>query len=720
MKRSISLFCLASSLWLAASTPKLSLSDAAVAQTAPTDELFYRFYDRQIPLEVRENTIGVAFKATEGGGSRSIPPYLMLQRALMQSGETRGIDRAIEVQPLGDNYAAIALDDGDTVEEVSQLIRQQSYVESTLPVLTLADDPQAEILLPNEIVVSFEAGLSEERQAEILASENLERVRSLRFTQDRAIVRDRSATGLAILQVADRLNDVPGIRSATPNFIQSTPIRQGLGFGVRDLGFVGTKHGHDNLSVLATPNLVEKVKHWGKRLSVSATNFSPNVKRSSVPASLQTPNPQPPNPIAATFTAQLLPQQWHLDSTPQRGEALPRTDIRAKEAWELSNGGEGVVVAVIDSLIQWDNPDLAQRLYDVGDRPDLLPGETSGWDFAQNDGDTRISAVELGMLLPHFRNTFNLDDDRLLKIYKRDARDIQNSEPGLSRSDIAQQLRDNLQIETAAEFHGTWVAGVVAANSQEGDGVLGVAPNAKILPVRVFGVGGAVTSSAIVEAIGYAAARDADAINLSLGRLLPDAETADAIAEITANNPDIVFVASAGNADLNTAMFPAIAPEVIAVGATTLEGQRAPYSNYGEGLDVVAPGGDTSVSTAGGILTTGGTTQVFWENISPPSDPWGFGIDPRGEYVSVQGTSFSAPAVSGVVALMKGVDPQLSRDRAIAILKETASYDGLEVSPEDAADRPSGKVTPQQYFFGSGLVNAEAAVRRVLAERTVN
>lgn len=674
MKRPLSLVCLASTVWLAASPPKLSFSDVAVAQTAPTNELFYRFYDRQIPLEVRENTIGVAFKATEDGGSRSIPPYLMLQRALMQSGETRGLDRAIEVQPLGDNYAAIDLDDDATAEEVTQLIRQQSYVESTLPVLTLADDPEAEILLPNEIIVSFESGLSEERQAEILASENLERVRSLRFTPNRAIVRDRSATGLAILQVADRLNDVPGIRSATPNFIQSTSIRQ-------------------NRSIAAVSSGMDRAKP------------------------LQTPNPQRQTPIAATFTAQFLPQQWHLDSTPQRGETLPRTDIRAKEAWELSNGGEGVVIAVIDSLIQWDNPDLAQRLYEVGDRPDLLPGETRGWDFAQNDGDTRISAQELGMLLPHFRNTFNLDDDRLLKIYKRDARDIQNSEPGLSRSDIAQRVRDNLQIETAAEFHGTWVAGVVAANSQEGDGVLGVAPNAKILPVRVFGVGGAVTSSAIVEAIGYAAARDADVINLSLGRLLPDAETADAIAEITANNPDVVFVASAGNADLNTAMFPAIVPEVIAVGATTLEGQRASYSNYGEGLDVVAPGGDTSVSAAGGILTTGGTTQVFWENISPPSDPWGFGIDPRGEYVSVQGTSFSAPAVSGVVALMKGIDPQLSRDRAIAILKETASYDALEVPPTDPS---SGKIPVRQYFFGSGLVDAEAAVRRVLAERTMN
>ncbi|MGB3559192.1 MAG: S8 family serine peptidase [Geitlerinemataceae cyanobacterium] len=704
MKRLISGLFLASTFCLAADANEIPwLSNRALAQTTPTDSLFYRFYDRQIPLEVRENTIGVAFKSSEGSGSRSIPAYLMLQRTLLQSGTTRGIDRALEVRPLGENYASIALDDRSTAEEISQLIGQQSYVETTLPVLTAADNPEAEIVLPNEIIVSFEPELSPEERAAILQTQDLEQLRSIRFSDDRIIVRAKSATGLAVLQVALRLNDVPGIRSATPNFIQSTSIRQ---------------------SHLPTSSLPRWANLGSEHLSVSAKNFSPNpiaLKRLasrtltslSTPHSLITPHPalRTPHSLASTFTAPLLPQQWHLDSTSQRGESLPRTDIRAQEAWELSNGGEGVVVAVIDSLIQWDRPDFAQNIYEVGDEFDLLPGETNGWDFAQNDGDTRISTAELGMLLPHFRNTFNLDDDRLLKIYQRDARDIRLSEPKLLPAAIARQIRENLQAKTAAEFHGTWVAGVIAAHPGNGEGMLGVAPNAQILPVRVFGVGGAVSSSAIVEAIGYAAARDVDIINLSLGRLLPDRETADTIAEITANNPNITFVASAGNSNFSTAMFPAIVPEVIAVGATTLDGHRAPYSNYGEGLDVVAPGGDTSISADGGILTTGGTTGVFWESLSPPVAPWGFAIDPKGEYVRVQGTSFSAPAVSGIVALMKGADPQLSRDRAIAILKQTASYDALTVSPtEMESDR--------QYWFGSGLVNAEAAVREVLLEQT--
>jgi serine protease len=706
MKRLISGLFLASTFWLAADANEIQPSHPAFAQTAPSEALFYRFYDRQIPLQVRENTIGVAFKSPEGGSSRSIPAYLMLQRVLLQRGETRGIDGDLEVQPLGENYAAINLDDRNTIEKVSQLIQQQSYVETTLPVLTVTDNPDTEIVLPNEIIVSFEPELSAEEQSAILQTQDLEPLRSLRFTDDRILVRAQSATGLAVLQVANRLNTVPGIRSATPNFIQSTAIRQ------------------------SHPLSIQQAKHLGNDLSVLAKNISPHATERFHMASLTlTPLSHPhsfitPHSLASTFTTQLLPQQWHLDSTPQRGESLPRTDIRAKEAWNLSNGGEGIVVATIDSLIQWDHPDFAQNLYEVGDQTDLLPGETHGWDFAQNDSDTRISTAELGMLLPHFRNTFNLDDDRLLKIYHQDARDIQRSEPKIPRSQIARQIRENLQAETAAEFHGTWVTGVIAAHPSNGEGVLGVAPNAKILPVRVFGVGGAVSSSAIVEAIGYAAVRDADIINLSLGRLLPDQETADVIAEIAATHPHLTFVASAGNSDLNTAMFPAILPEVIAVGATTLEGHRSGYSNYGAGLDVVAPGGDTSVSAAGGILTTGGTTQVFWETVSPPSVPWGFAVDSKGEYVRVQGTSFSAPIVSGIVALMKGAHPQLSRDRAIEILKQTASYDTLVVSPADMESyreqHQSGTATISdlQYFFGSGLVNAEAAVRAVLSEPT--
>jgi len=86
----------------------------------------------------------------------------------------------------------------------------------------------------------------------------------------------------------------------------------------------------------------------------------------------------------------------------------------------------------------------------------------------------------------------------------------------------------------------------------------------------------------------------------------------------------------------------------------------------------------------------------------------------------VQGTSFSSPEVAGVLALMKGEDPhrRLSRERLVTILKSTASYEGLSISDEDASSyrskaEKSDLDKDKQYFFGSGLVNADAAIRAV-------
>jgi subtilisin family serine protease len=260
-----------------------------------------------------------------------------------------------------------------------------------------------------------------------------------------------------------------------------------------------------------------------------------------------------------------------------------------------------------------------------------------------------------------------------------------------------------------------------------------VAPNAEILPVRVFGLYGEITSARLIEAIGYAADRGADVINMSLGGLLPNQELTDQIFQVLDKSPNVAIVASAGNDSLDGVAFPAAIPGVISVGATNLNGKRTFYSSYGGRLDVVAPGGETTMALKEGILTTGGTwVDGFWQGMQIPSYAWASAVDPQGKYFQVQGTSFSAPIVSGIVALMKGVNPDLKRDRITKILKETASYDGLNLSRSDLnryrlqsqvgltmrQDRLSGvfpfpqPVSAEQYFFGNGLVNAEAAVRK--------
>lgn len=721
MKRLVSSIFLTGCLWGASNLPSYPQPPQAMAQVPTSNNLFYTFYGQQIPLALRSDIIAVAFKPQIGGtrGGPSQPLYLRLEQALEgRSGGTRGGSgpRAaaldVEVNPLGDRYALVKLQAGtrSTPTAVSERIRQQPYVENTLPVLNRNATPEGSsgqseevVVLPNEIVLSFEAGVSNSQRRLLLSRHNLEVIRPLRFSQNRYLVKSKSASGTAVLNVANQLNGVAGVQSATPNFVQT-------------LSHLVRQQTANNAALTETPKAVEGLQ---SRLS----RFSRTTQTS--------------------FPSAMLPLQWHLDSTPKRGQLLPRTDVRATESWKESNEGEGVVVAVIDSLIQWDHPDLVNNVYAVDDVEDKLPGEVHGWDFSgdgEGDPDTRISPEELASLKPDFQKTFSLSSTELLQEYEGLAMEYQYRNPDASPGQVVNWIRNYIRNQIASEFHGTWCAGVIAAHPTREMGVVGVAPNAKILPVRVFGLKGEINSAALIEAVGYAASRGVDVINMSLGSLLPDRELSDQIFEVLDAHPKLVVIASAGNDGLDGVGFPAAIPGVVSVGATNLVGNRTVYSNYGGRLDVVAPGGDTEESLSGGILTTGGTwVDGFWQGMSLPDYAWGVALDPQGKYVQVEGTSFSSPAVAGVMALMKGEDPnrRLSRDRLVAILKETASYQGLTILKADENQyrlqasvgfgtapgvpilRPSGvfpqpkPVSAQQYFFGSGLVNAEAAIRKV-------
>jgi subtilisin family serine protease len=717
MKRLLSSLTLTGCFLAAAITPNILNTQTVTAQTH--NELFYTFYGQSIPLSLRRDVIAVSFHDTPDSSSRSrsltnsIPLYLQLQQDLenggsnSRSGSRGGNEETvkIDVQPLGEQYAIVVLP-SNSPNNLTQQIRQQSYVENTLPVLSLSQN-QAEnsqtVVLPNEILVSFDPDLSEPQIQSLLNRYHLEVIRPLQFTPNNYLVRSQTQQGTEILNVANSLTRISGIESATPNFIQS------LNYTVEDV----------TLNATATT---------AKNRLQQAIASLPKIK--------------------AEFESELLPLAWHLNSTAQRGQYRPRTDIRATEAWKHSNGGEGVVVAVLDSLIQWDHPDLAENLHTVTNVSNLLPGETHGWDFTSKtttcqsqllkicmvgDPDTRVSDAELSQMRPHFQNTFQLSDEALLQEYSRLAQDLKQRNSSLSASELANQVRERIRRQIAAEFHGTWSAGVILAQPEAGQGAVGVAPKAKLLPVRVFGLNGEITTARLIEAIGYAAERDVDVINLSLGRVLPHQALADQVFRIIDRHPNLVIVASAGNNELDGVSFPAAIPGVISVGATSREGKRSFYSSYGGRLDVMAPGGETELDLNGGILTTGGTwVDGFWQGITVTDQSWGVALDPLGQYVQVQGTSFSAPTVAGVVALMRGVNPRLNRDSLMSILKETASYEALSLSQSEInryrlqksvgltakQDRLSGvfplpeAVSAEQYFFGNGLVNAEAAVKK--------
>ncbi|MEO1593041.1 MAG: S8 family serine peptidase, partial [Cyanobacteria bacterium J06632_22] len=585
---------------------------AALAEPDPDESgLFYNFYSQQIPLVERTDQIAVEFETGTRFSSRTgEPAYRQLERDLNTADQftegsgPRGATGtpAATVKPLGDRYALVELPATATLDDQWLARLDRAYVRATLPVLNRADSEAAEtIIVTSEIVVSFEPGTSDTAARRLLRQYNLDVIRPLQFTEGRYLVRANNVSGTAVLAVSNQLGQVSGILSATPNFIQSIP------YDVAPLDLLNT----DPLAA---------------------------SRPTALPAEDHT-----------LFPNSFLTLQWHLNSRQQRPRPYSRTDIRATEAWE-QNQGETAVVAVIDSLIQWDHPDLVDQVYTVpADSETLLPGETHGWDFsntdltcaednsencALGDPDTRISETELDYLRPHFQKSFTLSDEAILAEYRHLGDWIARARPNLTQRQQADFLRYIIRVNISGEFHGTWSAGVIAANPAERQGIVGVAPAAQFLPVRVFGLNGEITSAALIEAIGYAAARDVDVINMSLGGLLPDQELSDQVFDVLDENPDLVIVASAGNADLDGVSFPAALPGVLSVGATNMIGNRTYYSSYGAGLDVVAPGGETNQQAAGGILTAGGTwVDGFWEGIDRPQSAWSFALDPLGQYV---------------------------------------------------------------------------------------
>jgi serine protease len=315
--------------------------------------------------------------------------------------------------------------------------------------------------------------------------------------------------------------------------------------------------------------------------------------------------------------------------------------LRLPAAWDKSTGA-GIKVAVIDT----------------GYRPhaDLSGQILQGYDFIS---DTAVSNDGNG-------------------------RDTDASDPG--DWIVAGECGNGYPAQDQnSSWHGTHVAGTIAALTNNGTGVAGVAYGARIVPARVLGKCGGYTSD-IADAIVWASggtvsgvpanANKAQVINMSLGGSgTCDATTQNAIN--SARSRGTVVVVAAGNEAVDASnSSPANCSGVITVAATNRSGGRASYSNYGTIVDVAAPGGDSG--TGGAILSTlnAGTR-------SPGAD----------SYASYMGTSMATPHVAGVVALMLAKNPSLTPDDVEAKLKSTA-----RAFPASCSG------------CGTGIVDASAAV----------
>lgn len=199
--------------------------------------------------------------------------------------------------------------------------------------------------------------------------------------------------------------------------------------------------------------------------------------------------------------------------------------------------------------------------------------------------------------------------------------------------------------------HGTLIAGIIAARSLNGIGVASVAPSARILPVRVLDANGTGSSADVVDGIGWALDHGADVINLSLaqdpggllgGDLLRDPSVDRAIRQAAGRGATVV-VASGNDHDggRSETAYDATTPGVIVVGASTKGGSRAAYSNFGSGLDIVAPGGGsaTDPSSETGCNDHNAIVSTWWD---PATKDHGYGAG--------CGTSMAVAFASGVAA----------------------------------------------------------------------
>ncbi len=248
----------------------------------------------------------------------------------------------------------------------------------------------------------------------------------------------------------------------------------------------------------------------------------------------------------------------------------------------------------------------------------------------------------------------------------------------------------------ATSFHGTHVAGIIAAEDNS-VGTVGIAHQATIIPYRVLGVGpvdgedGTGAVSDLIAAINNAATdrTDVDVINLSLGGLPPVEALQDAT-DLAYDN-DILVVAAGGNSGDASAVYPAANQRVVGVGATNREGELASYSNFGQSVDLLAPGG----SLNDGIVNAYG--KVSGESLSD-------------DYAYLAGSSMAAPHVAGVYALMKGVqDITPVQFRAQLIAGDLTTTVG-----------PDGTYELDNYtLYGAGLLDANRAVSNIDSFPTV-
>jgi serine protease len=370
--------------------------------------------------------------------------------------------------------------------------------------------------------------------------------------------------------------------------------------------------------------------------------------------------------------------QWYLRAP---GTELV-SSINAPGAWDLSTGSASIVVAVLDTGVRPEHPDLAGR---------LLAGYNMISDtLTSNDGA---------------------------------GRDADASDPGDWITAQETSARGGAFYQCGAEdssWHGTMTSSLVGASANDGVGMAGVAWGVQLLPVRVLGKCGGFDSD-IIAGMQWAAGlavpgvpanpTPARVINMSLGGADPCSQSyIDAIGAIQSTLQPVVIVASAGNSSGHALGAPANCPGVISVAGLRHAGTKVGFSDLGPQIALSAPAGNC-VNTAAAApclypILAATNTGTKGPVASSYTDAFNASV----------GTSFSAPLVAGTVALMLSVQPDLTPDQVKALLQKSARAfpTGDQTSALKNCAAPDGNDQLECYCTtstcGAGMLDAAAAV----------
>ncbi|WP_349407374.1 S8 family peptidase [Pseudalkalibacillus sp. SCS-8] len=263
-----------------------------------------------------------------------------------------------------------------------------------------------------------------------------------------------------------------------------------------------------------------------------------------------------------------------------------------------------------------------------------------GWEITRGNEDVLIAIIDTGIDLKH--------------------------------PDLSKRLVDGYNVLNDSPLpiddngHGTHVAGIIASETNNGVGTAGMTWYNRIMPIKAMNADGYGTSFDVAQGIRWAVENGADVINMSLGNYKASKALKEAID--FAYDKNVIMVAASGNENTDQTSYPAAFDNVIGVAAVDLRLNRADFSNYGDYIDVAAPGVDIA------------STYI------------------KGQYASLSGTSMATPHVAALAGLLRSYKPELSNAEIIKIIEDTT----------DDVGQPG-----RDQYTGNGVINVKAALEAV-------